>query len=211
MRVANRHIIYVQGYDQRGLAQYYRMFRTELRKYARLYGLSTTIRRPRNISGDEIASWSIETKADDWQTRTTYDFLRFEDFIQRDIAVPIPRIVAHMMAELNWTPSSIREFLWEHSCIPVEHLRRAGAPSWFELDPNPRTRESIRMDPWPITAKPDNITLIVAGGSHPTNTYWLQSFCPRVMGRVVRTPESFDRLLAAADRDLGCGSEECRI
>jgi len=125
--------------------------------------------------------------------------------------VIIPRIVAHMMAELKWTPSSIREFLWEHSRIPVEHLRRAGAPSWFELDANPRTRESINMDPWPITAKPDNIVLIVAGGSHPTNTYWLQSFCPRVIGRVVRTPESFDRLLADADRDLGCGSDACLI
>ena len=37
MRVQHRHIIYIQGYDPRGLAQYYRMFRTELRKFARLY------------------------------------------------------------------------------------------------------------------------------------------------------------------------------
>ena len=39
----------------------------------------------------EMASWTIETKADDWQTRTSYDFLRFEDFIQRDLAAPIWR------------------------------------------------------------------------------------------------------------------------
>lgn len=121
--------------------------------------------------------------------------------------VMIPRIVAHMMAELGWTKSSIREFLWEHSRIPVEHLRRAGAASWFELDVNPRTRSSINIDPWPITARPDNITLVVAGGSHPTNIYWLQSYCPRVIGRVVRIPESFERLLADADRDLGGGGE----
>jgi pimeloyl-ACP methyl ester carboxylesterase len=89
VRVQNRHIIYVQGYDPRGLAQYYRMFRTELRKFGRLYQLSTTITRPQSVSDGEIASWSIETKADDWQTRTTYDFLRFEDFIQRDLAAPI--------------------------------------------------------------------------------------------------------------------------
>ncbi|HEY9447870.1 MAG TPA: hypothetical protein VIQ62_12425, partial [Burkholderiales bacterium] len=125
--------------------------------------------------------------------------------------VIIPRIVAHMMAELGWTQASIREFLWEHSKIPVEHLRRAGAPSWFDLDPNPNTRASLALDPWPITSKPDNIMLVIAGGSHPTNTYWLQAFCPRVLGRTIRVPETLERLLAEADRDLGCGADECRI
>ncbi len=89
MRVQHRHIIYVQGYDPRGLAQYYRMFRTELRKFGRLYQLSATLGRPQSTSDSEIASWTIETKADGWQTRTSYDFLRFEDFIQRDLAAPI--------------------------------------------------------------------------------------------------------------------------
>jgi hypothetical protein len=89
VRVRNRHIIYVQGYDPRGLAQYYRMFRTELRKFGRLYDLATTINRPQSVTDSEIASWVIDTKAEDWQTRTTYDFLRFEDFIQRDLAAPI--------------------------------------------------------------------------------------------------------------------------
>ena len=93
MRVQHRHIIYIQGYDPRGLAQYYRMFRTELRKFGRLYQLTATMSRPKVAADDEMASWTIETKADDWQTRTSYDFLRFEDFIQRDLAAPIWRIV----------------------------------------------------------------------------------------------------------------------
>ncbi len=95
MRVRNRHVIYVQGYDPRGLAQYYRMFRTELRKFEKLYGVTAKISRPENITASEIASWTIETKAADWQTRTTYDFLRFEDFIQRDLALPIWHIVSY--------------------------------------------------------------------------------------------------------------------
>jgi len=53
VRVRNRHIIYVQGYDPRGLAQYYRMFRTELRKFGRLYQLTATISRPQSISDSE--------------------------------------------------------------------------------------------------------------------------------------------------------------
>ena len=95
MRVQHRHIIYVQGYDPRGLAQYYRMFRTELRKFSRLYQLTATISRPLSTSGDETASWTIETKTNDWQTRTSYDFLRWEDLIQRDLAQPIWRTVFH--------------------------------------------------------------------------------------------------------------------
>src|SRR5258708_23456638 len=93
VRVQHRHIIYIQGYDPRGLAQYYRMFRTELRKFSRLYQLTATLGRPQAAPDGEIASWTIETKADDWQTRTSYDFLRFEDFIQRDLAQPIWRTV----------------------------------------------------------------------------------------------------------------------
>ena len=97
MRVQHRHIIYVQGYDPRGLAQYYRMFRTELRKFGRLYQLAATISRPQVAPDGEIASWTIETKAGDWQTRTSYNFLRFEDLIQRDLAAPIWRTVLHAM------------------------------------------------------------------------------------------------------------------
>jgi len=95
VRVQHRHIIYVQGYDPRGLAQYYRMFRTELRKFGRLYQLNATISRPQTSPDGEIASWSIETQAGDWQTRTSYDFLRFEDLIQRDLAAPIWTTVFH--------------------------------------------------------------------------------------------------------------------
>jgi hypothetical protein len=95
VRVQHRHIIYVQGYDPRGLAQYYRMFRTELRKFGRLYQLGATISRLQTAADGETASWTIETKASDWQTRTDYDFLRWEDLIQRDLAQPIWRTVLH--------------------------------------------------------------------------------------------------------------------
>jgi hypothetical protein len=95
LRVQHRHIIYVQGYDPRGLAQYYRMFRTELRKFGRLYELNATISRPQAAEDGETASWTIETKASDWQTHTRYDFLRWEDLIQRDLAEPIWRTVFH--------------------------------------------------------------------------------------------------------------------
>jgi hypothetical protein len=123
----------------------------------------------------------------------------------------IAPIVARRMAELGWTQNSMREFLWENSKIPMAQMRRAGAPAWIEIDSNPVTRESINLDPWPICLKPDNIVLVVAGGGHPTHSYWLQAHSPSVIGRVIRLPETFDELLIQADRDLGCGSDHCAI
>src|SRR5712664_2886634 len=71
------------------------MFRTELRKFGRLYQLNASISRPQVAPDGETASWTIETRASDWQTRTRYDFLRWEDLIQRDLAEPIWRTVFH--------------------------------------------------------------------------------------------------------------------
>ena len=115
----------------------------------------------------------------------------------------ISPVVAKMMAQLGWTQASIRQFLWENSRIPLQQLKRAGAPAWFEIDANPITRESIKLDPWPIALKPENIVLVVAGGDHPTHFHWLQGHSPRVIGRVMRVPESFDRLLGRCRPGLG--------
>src|SRR5262245_35030049 len=113
----------------------------------------------------------------------------------------IPGVVANTMGELGWTKRSMREFLWEHSRIPAEHLRRAGGHAWIEIDASPIAHASIDLDPWPITASPDNFILIVAGGGHPTNSYWLQGYSPAVVGREIAVPDHFERLLNEANCD----------
>ena len=123
----------------------------------------------------------------------------------------IPGVVANTMARLGWTKPKMREFFFEHSRIPMKDLVRAGGPAWVEQDPDPKTRESLKLDPWPLTAKAENFIIVVAGGGHPTNSHWLQGYSPRVIGREIRLPETFDELLRDADRDLGCGSEACMI
>lgn len=97
MRVNRRHIIYVQGYDPRGLAQYYRMFRSELRKFAALYGFNCKVGRPASTDA-RAASWTIDTQGPDWQTQTRYDFLRWEDLIKADLEWPIWRTVTQALA-----------------------------------------------------------------------------------------------------------------
>ena len=53
--------------------------------------------------------------------------------------------------------------------------------------------------------------LLVAGGGHPTNSYWMEGYSPDVVGRRISVPADFTRLLEQADRDIGCGAEACRI
>ncbi len=50
MQVHRRLVIYVQGYDPRGLAEYYRMFRREYRRTCELYGLTGKIGRAQERS-----------------------------------------------------------------------------------------------------------------------------------------------------------------
>jgi len=115
----------------------------------------------------------------------------------------LPGVVAQTMTGLGWTKASMREFLWEHSRIPAAELRRAGCPAWIEIDTSKVARDSLALDPWPITARPENFVIVVAGGGHPTNSYWLQGYSPGVVGRPVDLPSSFEGLLAEAEREIG--------
>jgi hypothetical protein len=120
-------------------------------------------------------------------------------------------VVANAMAALGWTKQSIREFLWEHSKIPADELSRDGIDSWIEADRDPVVRESLSLPRWPHSVRPENLVLLVAGGGHPTNSYWMEGYSPHVVGRAIRIPSGFGRLLEQADRDIGCGVEACRI
>ena len=123
----------------------------------------------------------------------------------------ISPVVANAMAASGWTKTSMREFLWEHSKTPGEQLRRGGIDIWIEADRDPAVRDSLKLDPWPHAARPNNLVLLVAGGGHPTNSYWLEGYSPHVVGRKIAVPADFAQLLIEADRDIGCGEEICQI
>jgi hypothetical protein len=102
--IRRRHVIYVQGYDPRGHAEYYRMFRGEYQNFLRLYGLSGRLERSGDGSDPLSSEWTVETEGRGWQVRTTYEFLRWEDIIRRDFQRPIwwvaPKAVAMIVRSL---------------------------------------------------------------------------------------------------------------
>jgi hypothetical protein len=88
VQVKRRLVIYVQGYDPRGLAEYYRMFRREYRRSCELYGLTGKVGRAENDAERFITTWDATTQGPGWQVETHYTFLRWEDIIRRDFARP---------------------------------------------------------------------------------------------------------------------------
>jgi hypothetical protein len=101
--VKRRLVIYVQGYDPRGLAEYYRMFRREYRRTCELYGLTGSVGRAENDPERFITTWDATTSGDGWQVDTRYMFLRWEDIIREDFARPawwkvvhLYRVMAHL-------------------------------------------------------------------------------------------------------------------
>jgi hypothetical protein len=126
-------------------------------------------------------------------------------------AVLLTRVVASYLASSGWTQDDVRQFLWENSRIPQAALSRNGMLPWIQIHGGDAGRKSLGLDPWPISSTPDNIILAVAGGGHPTHALWLQAMAREVIGREVRLPQGFDRLLAQADKDLGCGADVCLL
>ncbi len=96
MQVKRRLVIYVPGYDPRGLAEYYRMFRREYRRTCDLYGLSGEISRAENDPERFVTTWDATTSGDDWQVETRYMFLRWEDIVRKDFARPTWWKIVHM-------------------------------------------------------------------------------------------------------------------
>lgn len=88
MSVRRRLVIYVQGYDPRGLAKYYRMFRQEFRKTLALYGLTGTVGKAADDPARFVTTWHADMHGPGWDVDTTYMFLRWEDIIRADFARP---------------------------------------------------------------------------------------------------------------------------
>src|SRR5262245_66340460 len=87
-RVGRRHVIYMQGYDPRGLAVYYRMFRREYGRFCALHGLDGHIRGHTDAPERFSTCWNVSTRGPGWEVETTYEFLRWEDLMRLDFARP---------------------------------------------------------------------------------------------------------------------------
>jgi pimeloyl-ACP methyl ester carboxylesterase len=96
VQIRRRLVVYVQGYDPRGLAEYFRMFRREYRNTCALYDLTGRIGRAVEAPDAHFATWDVTTNGEGWQVETRYQFLRWEDVIRKDFTRPAWWKIANM-------------------------------------------------------------------------------------------------------------------
>jgi pimeloyl-ACP methyl ester carboxylesterase len=137
VQVKRRRVIYVPGYDPRGLPEYFRMFRTELQKFRSLYNVDSTLSKLDRSDRQPI--WTIHTAADGWKVETHYHFLRWEDIIQGDFARPAWWKILHLFRVMaiwlvDGTLLRITRASWRCTCFilyaPIAFLL-SGAVSAF--------------------------------------------------------------------------------
>ena len=95
--VRRRHVFYVAGYDPQGLAGYYRLFRRELERTKKIWPIEVRLTEPESDADGIAGRWTIDTAGPNWSVTTTYDFLRWDDIVVRDMSRPmwirVPRSV----------------------------------------------------------------------------------------------------------------------
>jgi hypothetical protein len=86
VQVSKRLAIFIQGFDSRGLAEYYGMFQREFARACALYKLTGDVGPPRENSKRFTGEWDVTTSGNGWQVETHYMFLRWDDLIQEDLS-----------------------------------------------------------------------------------------------------------------------------
>lgn len=60
-------------------------------------------------------------------------------------------------------------------------------------------------DPWPISIKPEQLMIVVAGGKQSGHGYWLRMGCcpTQPISMEIELPKNWDELIAKSIEDLG--------
>jgi pimeloyl-ACP methyl ester carboxylesterase len=115
--IQRRHVFYISGYDPQGVLGYYRLFQRELHRFLRLWPVNAALSNLQ-IDDDRIsARWQIKTTGANWHVETTYEFLRWDDIVARDMRRPIVILllrILHFFIEylLNGTTSRVFRASW---------------------------------------------------------------------------------------------------
>lgn len=151
-------------------------------------------------TGEEEALASLHRVAGFLRTPNVHYLAGYE--IGTPGALLLTTVAAKQLAAQGWNPDTIRAFLWEHSRLPLQEVRRTGLMRWIELEANESVAKTL-TDPLPICRRPEQLVLAVAGGAHPTHAYWLPAMAATVQSRPIVLPRRWNELLERAAADLG--------
>jgi hypothetical protein len=119
----------------------------------------------------------------------------------------LARGTAQGMASFGWTKEKIKEFLWKNSKMPWTEMKKVGFGSYLEPAGLARLgiTEKERDDPFPITRRPENIMIAVAGGEQSGHSYYMGvGLGPNGATHAeIKLPKGWGNLLKQAEKDLG--------
>lgn len=81
-RVARRRVHYISGFDPRGAAHYFRLYRDEAAKQQALLGATLAV-APRRRHDRLQSGWTIEATWGDARVETDYRFMAWDDIVRR--------------------------------------------------------------------------------------------------------------------------------
>jgi pimeloyl-ACP methyl ester carboxylesterase len=87
--IRRRYVFYIAGYDPQGVPGYYRLFRRELSRFQKLWRVDAVVSEPEVDAAGSSARWRIETTGPNWHVETTYEFLRWDDIVARNLRRPM--------------------------------------------------------------------------------------------------------------------------
>jgi hypothetical protein len=120
----------------------------------------------------------------------------------------MPRTRAQgVVDDLGWSKEQLKTYLWENSKVPWSVIEGIMPPERIQ-EIITRQKSSkfplAKGEPWPITAKPENIMLVVGGGAQGGHCYYMMGcFIEPPMTREIKLPKNWDSLLKKAEEDLG--------
>jgi len=115
----------------------------------------------------------------------------------------MPRGIAQGIVDAGWTKETMKRFLWENSKFPWSVVTS-------DSDVFRRSKDVMKQyvpegEPWPISIKPEQLMIVVAGGKQSGHGYWMRMGCcpTQPISMEIELPSNWDSLLEKAEEDLG--------
>lgn len=115
----------------------------------------------------------------------------------------MPRGIAQGIIDAGYTKETIKQFLWDNSKFPWSVV--TSDSDVFRRSVDTLLKYVPEGEPWPISIKPEQLMIVVAGGKQSGHGYWLRMGCcpTQPISVEIELPSNWDELLAKAEEDLG--------
>jgi len=136
--VRRRCFVQLTGYEPVGAEHYHRRFIREMARYLKTWNVQGKISPLRLSADDCVVSFDVETWGPNWQVRTDFHYLRWDDIVAADMAESdlwrIPLGIAAML-EFVLTGTALKYFVvaWRYGGFFMYPLVVVGTMIWLSI------------------------------------------------------------------------------